>query len=79
MTAETQELVAVAERLPPEKRAAVAEFARFLLARESESDDADAAWERALDAPQPRPKLAAFLEQSRAEGSEPMDFDRLER
>ena len=78
MTAETQELVAVAERLPPDKRVAVAEFARFLLARESKSDDADAAWERALDAPQPRPKLAAFLGHSRAEGSEQLNFYRLE-
>ena len=84
MSAETEELVAVAEQLSPGRRAEVADFARFLLSREQEGqpgkeaeEDGDAAWERIIADPRPRPKLEAFLEASRAEGSEPMDLDKL--
>jgi hypothetical protein len=72
MSGETRELIEICERLPQEKRAQVADFARFLLAREG-----DAQWERIVNDPQPRPKLDEFLKQSRAEGSEPLDVDRL--
>jgi hypothetical protein len=77
MSVETDELVAVAERLSPQKRAAVADFARFLLSREAAEEDGDAAWERIIADPHPRPKLEAFLKASAAEGSEPMDLDKL--
>ena len=72
MSMETQELIRICESLPEEKRAEVADFARFLLARED-----DERWERLIASGQRRPKLDAFLRQSAAEPSTPMDLDRL--
>jgi hypothetical protein len=72
MSAETQELIRICESLPEDKRAEVADFARFLLARED-----DERWERLIAFDQRRPKLDAFLRQSAAEPSTPMDLDRL--
>ena len=72
MSAETEELVRICDALPREKRSEVADFARFLLARES-----DAAWDRALDDPHGHPKLDAFVKSAIVEGSEPLDLDRL--
>ncbi|PYL04919.1 MAG: hypothetical protein DME31_01940 [Verrucomicrobia bacterium] len=34
-------------------------------------------WEEIIDDQRPRPKLDAFVENARAEGSEPLDLDRL--
>lgn len=65
MSAETEELVRICDALPQEKRNEVADFARFLLARES-----DDAWERTLDDPRGHPKLDAFVKSALAEGSE---------
>ena len=75
MCADTEELVHLCERLPETKRAAVAAFARYLLAREQE--DGDAAWERIIADPRPRPKLDEFVRAAMAEDSEPLDPDRL--
>ena len=72
MSAETEELVRICDALPQEKRNEVADFARFLLARES-----DEAWERTLDDPRGHPKLDAFVKSALVEGSEPLDLDRL--
>ena len=72
MSATTQDIVEVCEALPPEKQAAVADFARFLLAQQD-----DDAWERLLADSRPRPRLEAFLEQTRNEGDEPLDPNRL--
>ena len=72
MSTATEELVRVCEALPPEKRAEVADFARFLLARQE-----DEAWERTLADIRPRPRLEAFLHESAAEGDEPLDMNRL--
>ncbi len=72
MSTETQELIRICESLPEEKRAEVADFARFLLARED-----DERWERLIAFGQRRPKLDAFLRQSAAEPSTPLDSDRL--
>jgi hypothetical protein len=72
MSTETRELIEICEQLPEAKRAEVADFARFLLARQS-----DQRWEQIVADPKPRPKLDEFLKSSRAEGSEPMDTDRL--
>ena len=72
MSAETEELVRICDALPREKRNEVTDFARFLLARES-----DEAWERTLDEPSGHPKLDAFVRSAIAEGSEPLDPDRL--
>jgi hypothetical protein len=72
MSTETRQLIEICEQLPPAKRAEVADFALFLLARES-----DQRWEQIIAEPAPRPKLDEFLKQSKAEGSEPMDLERL--
>jgi hypothetical protein len=72
MSSDTEELIRICEALPEAKRAEVADFARFLLAQQG-----DEIWERIIAEPRPRPKLSAFLEQSKSEGSEPMDLDRL--
>lgn len=72
MSTATEELVRVCEALPPEKRAEVADFARFLLARQE-----DEAWERTLADTRPRPRLESFLRDSAAEGEEPLDASRL--
>jgi hypothetical protein len=72
MSAETQELISICEQLPVVKQLAVADFARFLLARES-----DERWEQIIADPNPRPKLDAFLNESKLEVAEPLDLDRL--
>ena len=72
MSTQTQEIVRICEALPEAKRVEVADFARFLLAQEG-----DQRWEQIIADPTPRPKLEAFLKQSRDDGSEPMDMDRL--
>ena len=72
MSITTEDIVRVCEALPPDKQNEVADFARFLLARQ-----ADEAWEQRLAYPQPRPCLDAFLRDSAAEGDEPLDLNRL--
>jgi hypothetical protein len=72
MSTDTRELIEICEQLPAAKRVEVADFARFLLARQS-----DERWEQIIADPKPRPRLDEFLKASKAEGSEPMDTDRL--
>jgi hypothetical protein len=72
MSSETQELIRTFEQLPEAKRVEVADFARFLLAQQG-----DERWEQIIAEPKPRPKLDAFLKQSKAEGAGPMDMGRL--
>ena len=72
MSSATEDIIRACEALPPEKQAEVADFARFLLARQD-----DEAWERILAEPTPRPRLEAFLRQSATEGEEPLDLGRL--
>lgn len=60
------------EALPENKQAEVADFARFLLARQD-----DEAWEQRLAYPKHRPRLDAFLRESAREGDEPLDPERL--
>ena len=62
MSADTQELILLCEQLPEAQRAEVADFARFLLARQ-----ADERWEQIIASPAPRPRLNAFLEESARE------------
>jgi hypothetical protein len=69
---ETTELIRICEALPEAKRAEVADFARFLLDRQE-----DERWEQTIANPNPNPKLAAFVREAIAEGSEPLDLDRL--
>jgi hypothetical protein len=68
----TQELISICQQLPEEQRAEVADFARFLLAKQE-----DDAWERSIADPNPRPKLDEFVRGALAEGSEPLDLDKL--
>jgi hypothetical protein len=75
MSTATQEIIRLCESLPADKRAEVADFARFLLSRAEHPDDA--AWEARLAYSQPRPKLEAFLHDVAAEGDEPLDPKRL--
>jgi hypothetical protein len=72
MSSETQELIRIWEALPEDKRSEVADFAKFLLDRQD-----DAVWERIIADPRGRPKLDAFVREALAEGSEPLDLDRL--
>ena len=37
----------------------------------------DERWEEIINDPTPRPKLQAFIEQATAEGSEPLDLNRM--
>jgi hypothetical protein len=39
--------------------------------------EGDKHWEQIINDSRPRPKLDAFIEKARAEGSEPLDLDRL--
>jgi hypothetical protein len=66
MSNATKEIIRVCEALPEDKQVEVADFARFLLARQE-----DEAWERRLADSKPRPKLEAFLRGSAAEGGAP--------
>jgi hypothetical protein len=72
MTAITQEIVNICGALPDEQLAEVADFARFLLARQQ-----DDAWEQRLHDPKPRPRLEQFLHDAASEGDEPLDPSRL--
>ena len=73
MSSETKELLEICEQLPRPRREEVADFARFLLARES-----DERWEELIASPHGRPKLEAFLRESAAEApAEPLDPERL--
>jgi hypothetical protein len=68
MSSTTEEIIRVCEALPADKQSELADFARFLLARQD-----DEAWERLIAYPQARPRLDAFLRDSAAEGDEPLD------
>jgi hypothetical protein len=72
MSSDTRELIEICEQLPLAKRVEVTDFARFLLAQQG-----DQRWEQIIDDTKSRPKLDEFLKQSRSEGSEPMDVNRL--
>ncbi len=62
---ETQDLIRICDALPEAKRAEVANFARFLLAQQS-----DERWEQIIASPKSRPKLDAFLKDSAREAAE---------
>jgi len=66
------EIAELCNALPHNKREEVADFARFLLARQN-----DARWESLLEDPSPRPRLDTFLRESAAETSEQLDLRRL--
>jgi hypothetical protein len=72
MSVETEEIIRLCEALPADKRVEVADFARFLAARQD-----DERWETLLSYPDRRAKLDAFLRESAAEGETPLDPNRL--
>lgn len=72
MSSTTEEILHVCEALPADKQAELADFARFLLARQD-----DEKWERLLASPQPRPRLDAFLRDSATEADEALDPNQL--
>jgi hypothetical protein len=72
MSKDTEELIRICEQLPEAKQSEVTDFARFLLAQQS-----DERWEQILADPKHRPKLDAFLEESRLEPAAPLDPERL--
>ena len=72
MSGSTEGIIKLCEALRADRRSEVADFARFLLARQD-----DEAWERRLAYPQARPRLDAFLCDFAAEGDEPLDPNRL--
>jgi hypothetical protein len=72
MSTETQDLIRIYEQLSERQRAEVADFARFLLAKRE-----DDAWERSIADSTPRPKLGEFVRKSLAEGSDPLDAERM--
>lgn len=66
------EIADLCEFLPQDKREEVADFARFLLAREQQER-----WETLIAEPVARPRLDAFLRDSAAEPDEALDLRRL--
>ena len=68
MNSMAEELVRIWESLPEAQRNEVADFARFLAARQD-----DERWESLVAYPKPRPKLDAFLDESAKEGETPLD------
>ena len=78
MSTEAKELLDICGQLSPDKQARLASYARGLLAEDlTEEVDGDAEWERIINDPRPRPKLEAFVKAALAEGSEPLDPDKL--
>ena len=86
MKSAVAEITRISHSLPPRKKAQLLDFARALqsglgpspVAKPKRSDDE---WEKIINDPTPKPKLAAKLKQLErlaAEGKdEPMDWDRL--
>jgi hypothetical protein len=66
------EIAELCDALPPDKREEVADFARFLLARQE-----DEHWEAIIANPKTRPRLDAFLRESADEVDETLDSGRL--
>ena len=67
--------------LPAEKQSSVLDYVMFIKhqvqAADEATEDGDAAWDRIIADPRPRPKLEAFMKEALAGGSEPLDLSRL--
>lgn len=66
-----------ASTLPADKQSSVLDYVLFIKQQSARNEDSDAAWERIISDPRPRPKLQAFMQAALAEGSEPLDLSRL--
>ena len=72
-----EELTKICAALPAQKIEELVDFARFLHARVNESPG-DAAWEKIIADPTPRPKFGAFLSAALTEEpAEPLTPDKL--
>ena len=65
------EIIEQLPKLSPAERQAILDKMREL----AQVDDDR--WEQIINEPMPRPKLKAFIEQATAEGSEPLDLNRM--
>ena len=65
------EIIEQLPKLSPAERQAILDKLREL----AQVDDDR--WEQIINEPMPRPKLKAFIEQATAEGSEPLDLNRM--
>ncbi len=72
MSTATLELVRICESLPEAKQTEVADFARFLLERES-----DDRWDSIVAEGDPRPRFESFLRDAAEEPAEPLEPKRL--
>jgi len=73
MSAATQELISIVEKLPDDKAREVVDFARFL-----QQQAGDQEWERIVAARRTYPKLEQFAAAALREGSaEPLDPSKL--
>lgn len=70
-------IAAEASTLPAEQQSSVLDYVLFIKQQHTKDEDGDAAWERIVNDPRPRPKLQAFMQAALAEGSEPLDLSRL--
>lgn len=70
-----------AATLPADKQSSVLDYVLFIKqqarAENEHAENGDAAWERIISDPRPRPKLKAFMQAALAESSEPLDLSRL--
>lgn len=67
-----------AATLPEEKLASVLDYVLFMkhqAARPAPESEGDAAWEKIIADPRPRPKLDAYLKSIEDEGEGPLDFE----
>lgn len=77
------ELMEISRKLSPKKRREWLNYGRTLYTQTEKKpaaveEDGDAAWERIIADPKPRPKLRAFVERVlREEKGEPMDLKKL--
>jgi hypothetical protein len=83
MKAAETELLELSRKLSPKKRRELLKFGRELYTQKESKplavdEDGDAAWERIIADPKPRPKLKAYVERVlREEKGEPMDLKKL--
>ena len=71
LTVSASEIIQELPKLSDAERQAVLDKLREL----AQVDDDR--WEEIINEPTPRPKLHVFMEKARAEGSEPLDLDKL--
>jgi hypothetical protein len=71
LTVSASEIIQELPKLSDAERQAVLDKLREL----AQVDDDR--WEEIINEPTPRPKLQAFIEQATAEGSEPLDLNRM--